>query len=600
MRIESIKIKNFKAIKDLTYNPTNKIAVLCAPNGTGKTSFLEALRFGLTGDAPDNCVNIHEDEVAVDMTIDGDLTFSRIKHITKPTKIKVDGKTTTAKNLELTLMDKTNIKKEAMRITTSQDVASSLKPDELGLFLMSYVPEEIDVDTVVKYIPDLTPQAQAELEIYLPAMPIKFGLHEIEEAYKRIFEARSFANKDKANRTAQIDLAATEPPARPLRDILAEEESIIKREGAQQAVKSAQELYDAAVQSRKRAEENLRALKAQIDAIEATKPNDSVKSAILEEKAKCRNSISAAKSMMAIIDRDIETFTYTLESLGKPVCPISERLICTTDKTAVKEEITELIKANEEGRDIQEKIISEATAKIAILDAQEAAWNENATLYAKKTTLVNRYSVDEKNLPAIPPRPSVVEPITDFGVRKAELKQEKAYCEAYEKNQRMLREGAIFQERYDILNSLCKALEPKGVVMNGITASYLSVFEGVINERADELGTGYAVQFIAENGVNYMIKTTKSTTYIPYDDLSHGEQLIAVFLLLDMLNSLCGTRLMLLDDINHLDSDNFNTLLDLLCSKTLQDAYDHIFLCTASNTEFDKRMKSLGGVDFIF
>ena len=164
----------------------------------------------------------------------------------------------------------------------------------------------------------------------------------------------------------------------------------------------------------------------------------------------------------------------------------------------------------------------------------------------------------------------------------------------------MLREGAIFQEKYDILNSLCKALEPKGVVMNGITASYLSVFEGVINERADELGTGYAVQFIAENGVNYMIKTTKSTTYVPYDDLSHGEQLIAVFLLLDMLNSLCGTRLMLLDDIDHLDSDNFNTLLDLLCSNSLQDAYDHIFLCAASNAEFEKRMKSLGGVDFIF
>ena len=454
MEFESVIITNFKALKKYEYNPEHKIAVLCAPNGTGKTSFLEAVRFGLTGDTPDNCINDSADEATVSIALKSGLVFSRTKHITKPTKIRVAGKSTTAKNLELLLSDETGIGKDAMRITTSQDILSAMKPDELGSFLMSYVPEEVDFDTVVKYIPDITPQEKNELATYLPAMPIKFGLDTVEDAYQRIFESRSFAKKSKENRDAQINAVATEPPVRPLREVLEEEADILCKEGAQTAAKAAIELYESAVKSRERAEENLRMLQSEIDAITAKKPNDEVLKTITEKKAECNKRIADANSMLAMINSNIDLFSNTVANLGKPVCPISERLVCTTDKSAVREELEELIQANKDGASIQTEIIKKAEVELNDLRSQERMWNDNAKAYAQKTALVNRYAVEKKNLPVIPVRPAVIDATTNFTLRKAELKEEKSYCEIYEKNQKMIRESAALKEKYDILNSL--------------------------------------------------------------------------------------------------------------------------------------------------
>lgn len=601
MRIKEIKIKNFKAIKDKEYTPENTIAILCAPNGTGKTSFLEAIRFGLTGETPDNCINDTAEETTVEMILEKDsLAFSRTKHATKPTKVKVAGKNTTAKNLDTVFSDSTGIAKDAMKIATSQELLVNMKPDELGAFLLSYVPEEVDFDTVVKYISGITPQAITELSAYLPAMPVKFGLDTVENAYKAIFEARMYANKDAQKKEAQIVVSALEDPARPLSDVEAEEKDILFKEGAQASAKAAVNLYNAAVQNREKAEKNLMELQKQINAITATKPNDEKIKAITAEKQRCNQAITDANKIIAMVERNLEIYNNTLETLNKPVCPISEKLFCTTDKSGIKEEILEMIQSNKEGAEIQEKIIEEMKRKLESLNKEEAEWNENARAYAQKTTLVARYTADKKNLPEIPVKPSVISAETDFSTRKRELQAEKEYCRTYEKNQKLMSEGAALKEKYNTLNFLCKALEPKGDVMNGITSLYLSVFEDTINKRADDLGTGYKVQFIAENGVNYTVKTPLSSIYHPFNDLSHGEQLIALFLLLDMLNSLCGTRLMLLDDINHLDSKNFDTLFSLILSKELQDDYDHIFLCAAANTDFEARMKGISGVDIIF
>lgn len=600
MKIENLKIKNFKAIKSLEYAPKNKIAVLCAPNGTGKTSFLEAVRFGLTGDSPDNCVNDDAEETTVSIVLDDELYFSRTKSNSKPTKVRVNGKATTAKNLETAIQDKTGVSKDAMRVTTSQDVLSAMKPEDLGTFLMSYVPEEVDFDSMIKYIPGLTPQAQAVLATYFPLMPIKFGLDTVENAYKCIFEARMITKKEKEGKDAKVNPLALEDPAKPLADVERDEKEILFKEGAQASAKAAVELYDAAVLTRKKAEESLVALQKQIDSISATKPNEETLKEIIAVKNVCNKTISDAQNMIALIKANLETFNHTLKTLDKPVCPISEKLICTTDKTAVKEELLELIAANEEGIILQEAIIEKATAQLRDLQKEEDAWMDNSRAYAQKTALVGRYVVEKKNLPELPIRPAVVGAPIDYSVRKKEIKEEKEYCIAYQNNVRLMRESEILREKYEVLNFLCKALEPKGAVMSGITASYLTFFETVINKRADELATGISVRFISENGVNYTIKTATSTTYHPFSDLSHGEQLVAVFLLLDMLNALCGTRLMLLDDINHLDSNSFNTLFDLICSPKLQDDYDHIFLCAAVNTDIEKQMKAASGVDVIF
>ena len=598
MKIKRIIISNFKSLKDLWYTPTNKVAVLCGQNGTGKTSTMEGIRFGLTGDAPDNCINYDAGEASVEITFEKDeLTVSRTKYIDKPTKCRVHGKVTAAKNLDQAILNNTGLARESLKVATSQDVLASLRPDALGAFLMSYVPEEADFDTIVKLAPSLSIEEQNVLKGYLPSG--LFGLPAIEEAYKNIFEARAYVNKRKVSKAAQINLEIEAVPTRSLKEIEEEEKSISFQEGCYSVSAKAVEAYLAALKVRESAERSIKELEAQIASITATKPNEVEKKRILDAKAEYNDQILKANHLISIFETNTEMFQRTLESLNKPVCPISERLICTTDKTAIKEELQDMINANREGIALQQAIVASAKESLKLCESQESEWNENNRLYTQKTTLIKRLENEKKRLPSVPVKPESVEKV-DFETAKKQLKAERLYCEAYERNIKIKEELEELEKEYAILNTLCKLLEPKGAIADALTSSYLAFFEDVINKRADELGCGYKVAFIIDNGVNYTIQTSPTSTFLPYENLSHGEQIISIFLLLDMLNSLCGTRLMLLDDVNHLDGENTELLISLVTSKAFQEDYDHIFIACTENGSIRKALAGVKDVDMIF
>jgi DNA repair exonuclease SbcCD ATPase subunit len=50
IRVESITIKEFRGIRDLTLDLKGKSFAVCGPNGTGKSGVVDALEFALTGD----------------------------------------------------------------------------------------------------------------------------------------------------------------------------------------------------------------------------------------------------------------------------------------------------------------------------------------------------------------------------------------------------------------------------------------------------------------------------------------------------------------------------------------------------------------------
>lgn len=49
---------------------------------------------------------------------------------------------------------------------------------------------------------------------------------------------------------------------------------------------------------------------------------------------------------LMVIERNIKLFHTTLSSLDKPVCPISDQLVCSTDKTDVREEVSAALQNN--------------------------------------------------------------------------------------------------------------------------------------------------------------------------------------------------------------------------------------------------------------
>ena len=66
MKITKLVARNFKKINGEKIYEFNHLNSLIAPNGTGKTTFLDALRYSLTGNKPEgDVINLASNEMEV-------------------------------------------------------------------------------------------------------------------------------------------------------------------------------------------------------------------------------------------------------------------------------------------------------------------------------------------------------------------------------------------------------------------------------------------------------------------------------------------------------------------------------------------------------
>ena len=598
MKIKSMRVQNFKSIEDLTWTPDNTTTVLIGPNGRGKTTFKEALYAGLTGDFPDNCIRNGCNQCSVKITLDDGTEFERIQDRIKPNKVLINGKTSQQKVLNEILTAKTGLSKDIFRIVASTDVIEHLKPSEFGTFILQYMPEKLDFATVQTYIKGMNKKQEQTLIDALPPMPETFSVKELTNAYNTFVESRKSAKKELSIRKSKVESFNIPEPKRDVSAIENELSDILRKDGAQKSAKTTIVLYNNAVTARKNGVAALAKLKEKIDSITATKPVVANLEKILSDKKSINKKMLDAQSMVRLIDDNIAVFKNTMESLDKPVCPISEKLICTTDKTAAKSDILELIESNKEGRKLQEDIIKQCNEEMLELDKRESEYRANELAYKEKVNLVARYDDQEKALPELPAKPAEIT-LTDYSFQIKELQAERNNALAWEQHLKDIKEQDYFQVEVDTYEFLCDALNPKGSVMCSIVDYYLSIFAAICNKTADVLRPGFEFKFISEDGVTYLVKTGPSRDWQRFDSLSSGEQLMTLFILVDMLNKLTNSRLMILDDLDKLDKTAFNDLVDIIQSPTVQDEYDHIILCAVNHQDIVDKLKTCSA-DWIY
>lgn len=593
MKIKHISIENFKSIEKLEYDFNGVTTALIGKNGRGKTAFKEAFYAGLTGDFPDNCIRNGTDQCSIKMTLEDGTTFERIQHRTKPNKVLIEGKATTAKTLNEMITTKTSLSKDILRVVASTDVLQSLQPAEFGKFITAYLPEKLDFATVIGHIPSISADASKVLEDALPPMPDTFGIQKLTEVHTSFMEQRKLAKRDYANIDAKVNLFKGDEPKRSLKAIEEELNDTIRKDGAQKSAKVAVNLYNSAVANKKTAEENLLRLKAKVDAISATKPVPAVLEGIRNERQAIQKDIINARTMINTINDNIKVFGNTINNLNKPVCPISEKLVCTTDKTKIREELEELIASNKEGLAIQEDIIKEKNGKLAELDRKENEYRANEAAYREKTILAGRYEEQKKNIPILPPKPEDVT-IYDYTDDINKLRAERDNALAYIQNEKDKAELAKKANWVTIYDFLCDTFNAKGEVMNAITSHYLSFFDTVCNTTALELRPGFEFKFVSDNGISYLVRPNTGKEFATFANLSSGEQLLALFILTDMLSKLTGSKMMILDDLDKLDRNAFDELLTLVQSPSVQSEYDHIILGAVNHDDIVANIAKYG------
>lgn len=584
MKIQRIIIENFKSIKKIDFRFDDVVTALVAPNGTGKTAFKQAFYAGITGDFPDNCIRTGADACSVQITLDDGTVIDRIQHRTKANKVMVDGKTTTNKTINELISTKTALSKDVLKIATSTDVLQSLQPAEFGSFITAYIPEKLDYASVRGYIPAIADDAEKLLSEALPQMPDTFGIPELTKAYDSFVDRRKLTKRELAMLDAKINSFKGTVPTRTLQIIDDELNATLRKEGAQQATKVAINLYNNAVRNRKVAEENLIKLKAKIDENKSVIPDASVLAKIRATRNELQKAMVDAKTMIGTINENILVFQNTINNLNKPVCPISEKLVCTTDKTAIKEELQGLIASNKEAINIQKQILQKANDDMKKLDEQENIYRANEISYREKMTLIEQFEKQKKAMPELPTKPEVTT-IVDYSTIIINLKKERDNAIAYQQFVKDKDERGKKEDLLTNLEFLCNILNAKGEVMNKITAHYLAIFDATCNATASELRSGMEFKFISDNGISYLIKPSSVKEFTKFSSLSSGEQLLALFILTDMLSKLTGSNMMILDDLDKLDSMSFNELLTLIEHPAIQSAYDHIILSAVNHPD---------------
>lgn len=588
---KQIRIQNYKNISDYSYTPDSKIAVIVGPNGKGKTSIKEAIIGAFTGVFPNNCIKEGQDTMIITVYLDDSTMFSRSFSRTAPSQVKLNGRVTTAKSLQEFLENKLHMSKRDISYSISEDIVKNLKSTELGDFLISHIPEETDTETVVGYCKNADEKVKEYLTKVLPEMPEKFGVDVIKATNEELQNKLKVLKKEQNYLKNKKETLGITTPKRTLEEVDVDIDSIIKEIGNQESIKKNYEMWQKIVNDSNNLKAKLIELHKKFNDINATKPVPKEKEKLQKAISDSQETLINLNSTKATLIENIKVFKKTIENLNKPICPISNKLVCTTDKGSVKEELVKLKEENEKiFTDIENNILS-IRKEITIKQKQLDAVLLNEKRYQEKTLLAEQYNENRKLITEIPPEPIKPKDLSVLKKQKIELQKEKDAILSFDELNKVKKRMTEIKDEIKLIDSAHKALEPKGAIMSGILNHYMSIFESVVNSKCELLGLEYSFKFVSLQGVKYFIKPPTQDAYIEYENLSSGEKTIAMFLILDMINSLTGLKMLEIDNLDNLDTDSLTALFELITNEDILDEYEHILLCSVNHSDIIETIK---------
>lgn len=597
MTINKLECTNFKNISHMEIE-LPKVHTIIAPNGYGKTSFLEALRFGLTGITPE-CEIIKDGadmcQVSVTLT-DGDgisYTFTRKKFADKPSKCLIDGKSTTQKSMDSKIAEVIGIPLDKVKIAISSDLVENMKPQELQKFLMEYVDETITIKDICEAIPDAT---MPMLDIVSAALPPTDITIQMVKEFADICKA---TRKDlKANLSAQKVLFESKPKEEPLmsrEDIQKRLSKISLIYEQSELIKASKASYEAAIKRAKAREDEISSLKERIGKIEAIRPDESEKEALLNKKKKAEDSLINLSTSINGATSALSQLNMTLSALEKPICPISPLITCHENKTVAMEEIKESIKASEEGISALEVEKDKTEESIKVISGKLLKYEENASLYNDKIKLMKQLKELEDTKVELPAK----EKFDDFEVPSEELENERFQLNEmlntwreYEEGIKLSKSLRAVEDQLGDYEALVNAFSDKGAVMRMISEKYMDIFEDACNKISSGIKPNARFSFVADNGVTVFVDFGDGRKR-PYEALSGGEKAYMLFVMMCMINELTGTGILFFDELSVMDSEGFKALLSYCKNMEEEDGYDHIVLCAVNHSDTVEAVKDV-------
>ena len=554
MKIQKIVIENFKGIKFTTFIPKEEPTWLFDKNGSGKTSFLEALRYGLTGKMPKDILYHGADKGFVTILFNDpdNTTVTRYFYSgAKPNKVKVNSKTCTAKEAQKIICEIMNASDEKLDVLTSNEVFQELIKGDLGKFLLSFITEPMTIEKLYD-ICEFTDDEKAKIADD-KLLPKKFDVSITDSVYQVLFAERASLKKQVASLQAKYDFEEPlpEPKYKSEADIKKAEDEYIKLSGEAAFEKEKLDAYNKALTEYNSRKARQKTLKRKLDELVAKLEVETTESDVDNVNKTLNDAVTMKHNFETIIASNkvvVNNQKKILDALDSDKCPISSCLICKTDKTKAKADVEESISAAQsavdtasEGVTKESEIIKEANNRLSYLRAQLNITNEIKALKCR----ISDIDVGEE-----PSKPAIVTISGDwklFPVYKKEYEEYYDFVSAKELLGVLIKKTAI-------VDGLVKKFSSKGDVETAIMKHYCDLFDTEAEMIANAFD--YQVKFRPENGVKLSIVPAGKTAEVDFTSLSTGEKLIVSIIIYVVLNNLMGTDIIILDDFNDLDAEN--------------------------------------------
>lgn len=593
MKLSHIQIENFRG-KHYDFTP-QRLNLFFDRNGAGKTSLCDAIRYGLTGMMPQNKVR----NASVSIQLEDGMIIQRISG-TKGAINRLNGKRVTKEALDKTIADFIGMPVAAkedplknLKIASSAEILMALNAGDLLKALLQYIPEELEFDTVMSYFPDASEEVRKECGTAFPQAPETFGIEKLQEAYTHFFEKRKLLNASIREKEAAARSLRTAEPKRTIQEIETEMTQLLLSEKNQEELVKRQKEFMTAFEQRKKQEETIKRLRGLVEHA-PEKPKEGMEAQLDQIREAAEQERNKKSSQAATAKANIEFFRHVLEQLDSQVCVISKSLICTTDKTSVREDMERLLKENEDLLKTLELAIATAEKRISRSIEARKQQEERRRQYEVYCRQKSELEIFEKNLVTVPEAPTKFINLDEIPAKKQKLAAEKKNAEDFMKKQKLLNEIQESKKQSDLYTQIIRALADNGEIKAGIIKYYLQMFEMTCNERAEKIAPGYAFRFIPDDGVKIYVKTPRNANGYLIESLSRGEKIIATFVLADMINQLSGARILFVDNIEALDDTWMPAFKNLICSEEFLSGYDHIFVCGVNNQDV---LRIFGGLD---
>ena len=579
MVIDALSIPSYKGAHSFELIP-GKLNVLTGKIGTGKSSVLEAIRFALTGITETE--GLKKAEVAVRLL--GGKEIRRTAN-GKSRTVKVEGSTTSQDSVRLLLEESTSVSLDSMKVITSRKLLTSMKSGSLSEFLVTsgLIPMTLDYATVISLC-TVPPAVARVLAKTLPQMPAKFGLDDVDAAYKAIYDSRTGLNREIKSTELRARFEGGKP-TRALADVDRDLMEIAKSEERQNTYITLLSNYNDAVAGIQKIRSQIAGIESRIKVSTVTSPDEEERKQLAAQDSTLQREIAERKAGIASRSKEIEKDKVIMEKLNTSFCPLHDKLVCNTDKTMIRGAMEVVLKQlaglqTEDAARIEElkKRSNGIQEKIKLWDEQNRQYQELRRLHDTRKSLM-------ESIPKLPDKPTPPEKETDRIADKQRLSKERALIEAFTRSLTAKRELAELRKELEITEAMLGILSPKSGLREKIIMSVLEPLEQHCNQLAQSLRLDFQISIRVDNGIYFYCKPKATVDFVGLSSVSSGEQALATFLILDMLNSLSGFRLLMMDDLDKLDADALDELLAVLTADEIRERYDHIFLAAVDHND---------------